>query len=91
MTKAKSTSRRRVRRPSRQDATDPWGPAEDWTGLSVGSTVEVRLAAGNSYLGRVDTKTPDSVFVWVVGFGSHGRQLYGNRDGVRLQPAGQNG
>jgi hypothetical protein len=88
----KSTSHRRGRRPRIPDETaDPGIPAEDWKAISVGSTVEVVLTGGHSYVGRVDAKTPDSGVVWVVSSTGLGRQMYGSCDGVRLRPAaGQN-
>lgn len=88
MTMVKSTSRRRGRRPGQPDETvDSGRPAEVWDAISVGSTVEVSLAGGHSYVGRVDAKTPDSGIVWVVSFTGLGRQMYGSHDGVRLRPS----
>jgi hypothetical protein len=88
MTVAKSTSCRSGRRPGHTDETgDSGSPAEDWNAVSVGSTVEVGLRSGHSYVGRVDAKTPDSGVVWVVSLTGLGRQMYGSRDGVRLRPA----
>jgi hypothetical protein len=63
-------------------------PAQDWSAIAVGSAVEVILPEGPPYRGRVDAKTPDSGIVWVVSLGGTGRQMHGNRDGVRLRPAG---
>jgi hypothetical protein len=62
-------------------------PAQDWSGIVVGSTVEVIPPVGPSYRGRVDAKTPNSEIVWVVSLGGTGRQMHGNREGVRLRPA----
>jgi hypothetical protein len=100
MTTLKATSRRRGRRPGNTDETghtgetgatnetgDSGSPAEDWNAISVGSTVEVILTDGYSYVGRVDAKTPDSGVVWVVSFTDLGRQMYESHDGVRLRPA----
>jgi hypothetical protein len=95
MTAARSRSRGRVRRPTQppavglhSDGAQDDYPAQDWFGIAVGSAVEVVRPAGPVYRGRVDAKTPDAAFVWVVGPGGTGRQMYGNRDGVRLSPAG---
>jgi hypothetical protein len=94
MTMVKATSRRRGRRPGHTGETgattetgDSGSPAEDWKAISVGSTVEVVLTGGHSYVGRVDAKTPDSGVVWVVSFTGLGRQMYEGHDGVRLRPA----
>ncbi|MFE4833526.1 hypothetical protein ACFRAU_02460 [Arthrobacter sp. NPDC056691] len=86
--RVKATSRRRGRRSAQPETSDDvWQPAEDWEAITVGATVEVTLPAGHSYTGRVDSKTPDSDLVWVIDSGGQGRQMYGNRDGVRLRPA----
>jgi hypothetical protein len=93
MTPSKSGTRRRVRRPAeaaadhRPDEVLDAYPAQDWTGIAVGAAVEVILPEGAAYSGRVDAKTPDSAIVWVVSLRGTGRQMHGNRDGVRLNPA----
>ncbi|MGN7251823.1 MULTISPECIES: efflux RND transporter periplasmic adaptor subunit [unclassified Arthrobacter] len=85
--KVKATSRRRGRRLAQPDITDEvWLPAEDWAAIKVGASVEVTLPSGHSYTGRVDSKTPDSDLVWIISSAGQGRQMYGNRDGVRLLP-----
>lgn len=85
MTALKSTSRRRLRHEDHaQEIAEPWTPAEDWTAITVGSTVEVGISTHHVYLGRVDAKTPDSSVVLVVGATGQGRQMFGHRDGVRL-------
>lgn len=94
MTPAKSGTRRRVRRPSQaaavghhlQEIQDIY-PTQDWSAIAVGAAVEVIPPVGPSYGGRIDAKTPDSEIVWVVSDGT-GRQMHGNREGVRLRPAG---
>ena len=87
MTMLKSPSRRGGRRGNLlQDIIDPWVPAENWSSIEVGSTVEVVISAHHSYVGRMDAKTPDSTIVWVVRTTGQGRQMYGHRDGVRLRP-----
>jgi hypothetical protein len=95
MTVARSRSRGRVRRPAQpaavgllQDEAQDDYPAQDWSGIAVGSAVDVILPEGAAYRARVDAKTPDSGIVWVVSLGGTGRQMHGNRDGVRLRPAG---
>ena len=86
MTGAKATSRRRGRRHAQPETSDDmWQPAEDWEAIEVGATVEVTLPAGHSYTGRVDSKTRDSGLVWIISSAGQGRQMYGNRDGVRLR------
>ena len=86
--RAKATSRRRGRRHAQPETSDDvWQPAEDWDAIEVGATVEVTLPAGHSYTGRVDSKTRDSGLVWIISSAGQGRQMYGNRDGVRLRPA----
>lgn len=93
MTPAKSGSRRRVRRPGREVAHgDHVGDfqaysAQDWATLVVGSVVDIVPAQGPAYRGRVDAKTPDSTIVWVVSLDGTGRQMHGNREGVRLSAA----
>lgn len=88
MTTARNGSRRRVLGGGRADRhPDPWAAAEDWSGITEGSSVEVSVSAEHAYVGRVDAKTPDSSIVWVVSVAGLGRQMYGNRDGVRLRPA----
>jgi hypothetical protein len=88
MTMVKSASRRRGRRAVQtRGNVESWDPAEDWKAIAVGTTVEVGLAPGHSYLGHVDAKTPDSSIVWVISSSGLGRQMYGNRDGVRKEPA----
>ena len=88
MTRVKATSRRRGRRHAQPETSDEvLQPAEDWAAIEVGATVEVTLAAGHSYTGHIDSKTHDSGLVWVIDSAGQGRQLYGNRDGVRLRPA----
>ncbi len=74
-------SRRRI-----DPGPDTWEPTEKWKDIAVGSVVEVQLPAGHSYVGQVETKTPDSAVVWVLGTSGLGRQMFGNRDGVRLRP-----
>ena len=87
MTMLQSPSRRGGRRGTPlPDFIDAWVPAEDWSSIEVGSTVEVVISAHHSYVGRVDAKTPDSAIVWVVSATGHGRQMYGHRDGIRLRP-----
>jgi hypothetical protein len=84
--RVKATSRRRGRRHAQPEASDDvWQPAEDWEAIKVGATVEVTLPAGHSYTGRVDSKTRDSGLVWIISSAGQGRQMYGNRDGVRLR------
>ncbi len=86
MTTLKSPSRRGGRRGTLlPDTVDAWAAAEDWSSIEVGSTVEV-ISAHGSYVGRVDTKTPDSAIVWVVSATGQGRNMYGHRDGIRLHP-----
>jgi hypothetical protein len=86
MTGAKATSKRRGRRHAQPETSDDmWQPAEDWAAIEVGATVEVTLPAGHSYTGRVDSKTRDSGLVWIISSAGQGRQMYGNRDGVRLR------
>jgi hypothetical protein len=88
MTMLKSTSRRRGRRRVQaEENSESWAPAEDWTAITVGSTVDVGISAFHSYVGRVDAKTPDSSIVWVVSAAGQGRQMFGHRDGVRLRIA----
>ncbi|MDR6417078.1 hypothetical protein [Pseudarthrobacter sulfonivorans] len=93
MTAVESGPRRRRRRPVRRGPdTVPEGdvnggpeyPAQDWSGIEVDTTVEVTPAEGLPYVARVDAKTPDSGFVWVVSLKGSGRQLVGSRDGVSL-------
>ena len=85
--RAKATSRRRGRRHAQPETNDDVRqPAEDWKPIEVGATVEVTLPAGYSYTGRIDSKTRDSGLVWVIDSAGQGRQMYGNRDGVRLRP-----
>jgi hypothetical protein len=87
MTRVKATSRRRGRRHAQPETSDAvLQPAEDWAVIDVGATVEVTLPAGHSYTGRVDSKTRDSGLVWIISSAGQGRQMYGNRDGVRLRP-----
>jgi hypothetical protein len=87
MTMLRSPSRRGGRRGiPLPDTTDAWASPEDWSSIKVGSTVEVVISAHHSHMGRVDAKTPDSAIVWVVSTTGHGRQMYGNRDGIRLRP-----
>jgi hypothetical protein len=84
--RVKATSRRRGRRHDQlETGDDVRQPAEDWEAIKVGAAVEVTLPAGHSYTGRVDSKTPDSGLVWVISSAGQGRQMYGNRDGVRLR------
>ncbi|PTT69910.1 hypothetical protein [Arthrobacter sp. HMWF013] len=92
MTPAKSGTRGRVRGPLQaaadfhpEDALDAY-PAEDWSAITVGATVEVTPSEGPPYRGRVDAKTTNSAIVWVVGLDGTGRQMHGNREGVRLLP-----
>ncbi|MDQ1060313.1 hypothetical protein QFZ23_004214 [Arthrobacter globiformis] len=88
MTRVKATSRRRGRRHAQPEISDDvWQPAEDWEAIEVGATVEVTLPAGHSYTGHIDSKTRDSGLVWIISSAGQGRQMYGNRDGVRLRPA----
>ncbi|WP_344367432.1 hypothetical protein [Arthrobacter humicola] len=42
------------------------------------------ISAHHAYVGRTDSKTPDSAVVRVVSAGCHGRRMYGHRDGIRL-------
>ena len=95
MTGARSRARGRVRRPGpaaavglHPEEVQNVYPAQDWSAIAVGSAVEVILPEGPAYRGRVDAKTPDSGIVWVVSLGGTGRQMHGDRDGVRLRPAG---
>ncbi|MDQ0925558.1 hypothetical protein QF038_004066 [Pseudarthrobacter sp. W1I19] len=95
MTGARARSRGRVRRPAqpaavglRPDEAQEDYPAQDWSGIAVGSAVEVILPAVPAYRGRVDAKTPDSAIVWVVSLDGSGRQMHSNRDGISLDPAG---
>jgi hypothetical protein len=95
MTGARSRSRGRVRRPAQPAAVGllPDGrqedyAAQDWSGIAVGSAVEVILPEGPAYRGRVDAKTPDSAIVWVVSLDGTGRQMHGNCEGISLYPAG---
>jgi len=84
--RVKATSRRRGRRHAQPETNDDvWQPAEDWNAIKLGATVEVTLPAGHTYTGRVDSKTPDSALVWIISSAGQGRQMYGNRDGVRLR------
>ncbi|WP_376970833.1 hypothetical protein [Arthrobacter sp.] len=62
-------------------------PAQDCSSIAVGSTVDVIPPAGLPYKGRADAKTPDSGIAWVARLNGAGRQMHGNRDGVRLSPA----
>ncbi|BCW71379.1 hypothetical protein NicSoilB8_24230 [Arthrobacter sp. NicSoilB8] len=67
------------------DVSDAWVSAEDWSSISLGSTVEVVNAAHYSYVGRVDAKRPESSIVWVVSTTGQCRQMYGHRGGIRLR------
>ncbi len=97
MTALKSGSRRRGRRPAAPlhgtgpdtelDGGEPGYPAQDWSAVEVGTTVEVIPPGGLPYLARVDEKTPDSALVWVLSLDGSGRQLHGNHDGVTLRRA----
>ena len=61
-----------------------WASADDWSAITVGTTVEVGISAHHVHVGRVVPKTPDSSVVQVVSATGLGRQMFGHRDGVRL-------
>ncbi|GAA2142492.1 hypothetical protein ACVWYS_001670 [Arthrobacter sp. TE12231] len=85
MTMLRSPSRRGGRRGTPlPDTFDARGFPEDWGSIKVGSSVEVVISAHHAYVGRTDSKTPDSAVVRVVSAGCHGRRMYGHRDGIRL-------
>jgi hypothetical protein len=95
MTRVKSGSRRLRRRPVQEAGVRPGAevrdtsgqdhPAQDWSAIEVGTTVHVIPTEGLPQLGRVDAKTPDSAIVWVLNLEGSGRQMHGNRDGIRLR------
>lgn len=67
-----------------ESAQQPPHRNQDWTQISISTTVEVRYPSGYSYHAIVDEKSPDSRIVWVLSNNGHGRKMYCSWDGVEL-------